>query len=155
MINNMSIKTKLLLLSFIILFPFLGIIGMSFVNNKATIGTLEMIKEKEFKVIKLSSELGKQVVGLENYLLKIKGEASSHKNHLFRGGLPPAATRRDRLAWRSPGRPRGRLGTDDLGGICAFRCLACVSSAAVWAAVSFSVSLRWARVKKRHIDNSA
>jgi len=79
MINNMSIKTKLLLLSFIILFPFLGIIGMSFVNNKATIGTLETIKEKEFKVIKLSSELGKQVVGLENYLLKIKGEASSHK----------------------------------------------------------------------------
>ncbi len=53
MINNMSIKTKLLLLSFIILFPFLGIIGMSFINNKATVGTLETIKEKEFKVIKL------------------------------------------------------------------------------------------------------
>lgn len=79
MLNNMSIKGKLLLLSFIILFPFLGIIGMSFVNNKTTIDTMETIKDKEFKVIKLSFELNKQVMGLENYLLKIKGEASLHK----------------------------------------------------------------------------
>jgi len=79
MISTMSIKTKLLLLSFIILFPFLGVIGISFVNNKATIDTLKTIKEKEFKVIKLSFELSKQVIGLENYLLSIKDEASSHK----------------------------------------------------------------------------
>ena len=61
MINNMSIKAKLLLLSFIILFPFLGIIGMSFVNNKTTIGTMETIKDKEFKVIKLSFELNSKL----------------------------------------------------------------------------------------------
>ncbi len=72
MISTMSIKTKLLLLSFIILFPFLGVIGISFVNNKATIDTLKTIKEKEFKVIKLSFELSKQVIGLENYLLSVK-----------------------------------------------------------------------------------
>lgn len=46
--------------------------------------------------------------------------------------------------------PLGTLAANLLGGF-----LMGVALAAVWAAVSFSVSLRWARVKTRHIDNSA
>ena len=80
MMDIMSLKKKLLLLNLILILPFLGIIGASFFNNKETVATIESLKEKELKVIELSSKLSKQVMGLENYLLKTKDEASINKN---------------------------------------------------------------------------